>query len=476
MIGRKREIHDLNEKYAGKEAELIAVYGRRRVGKTYLIDELFKDRITFRHSGLSPIEREGGGLLKKQLDQFYYSLLSQGMEDARKPKSWLEAFFLLEKYLQDRDDGSRQLVFLDEMPWMDTPRSGFLTAFEGFWNNWGCHRKNLMVIVCGSASSWILDNLINNHGGLYNRLTFEIKLEPFTLKECEDFFRERDINMSRYDIVQSYMAVGGIPYYLGYFRKNLSLAQNIDELFFKKNAILRDEYNRLFESIFARPELMKRIVRKLSERNVGLTREELLKKTGMKDGEVFTRCMNALVESDIVIRYVPFGGRKNDVHYRLVDPLCIFWLHFKEKKAVSEENFWQQNLDNQAVVSWRGIAFENVCWCHLPQIKNALGISGVSTAFSAWTKKPDDERGLQIDMLIIRRDDVINMCEIKYYSDDFKVDQKYYRTLLRRQTALLEEASAKTSVHSTLITTYGLVRNEYSGAFTDVVTMDDLFA
>lgn len=476
MIGRKREIHDLNEKYAGKEAELIAVYGRRRVGKTYLIDELFKDRITFRHSGLSPIEREGGGLLKKQLDQFYYSLLSQGMEDARKPKSWLEAFFLLEKYLQDRDDGSRQLVFLDEMPWMDTPRSGFLTAFEGFWNNWGCHRKNLMVIVCGSASSWILDNLINNHGGLYNRLTFEIKLEPFTLKECEDFFRERDINMSRYDIVQSYMAVGGIPYYLGYFRKNLSLAQNIDELFFKKNAILRDEYNRLFESIFARPELMKRIVRKLSERNRGLTREELLKKTGMKDGEVFTRCMNALVESDIVIRYVPFGGRKNDVHYRLVDPLCIFWLHFKEKKAISEENFWQQNLDNQTVVSWRGIAFENVCWCHLPQIKNALGISGVSTEFSAWTKKPDDERGLQIDMLIIRRDDVINMCEIKYYSDDFKVDQKYYRTLLRRQTALLEEASAKTSVHSTLITTYGLVHNEYSGAFTDVVTMDDLFA
>lgn len=476
MIGRKREIHDLNEKYAGKEAELIAVYGRRRVGKTYLIDELFKDRITFRHSGLSPIEREGGGLLKKQLDQFYYSLLSQGMEDARKPKSWLEAFFLLEKYLQDRDDGSRQLVFLDEMPWMDTPRSGFLTAFEGFWNNWGCHRKNLMVIVCGSASSWILDNLINNHGGLYNRLTFEIKLKPFTLKECEDFFRERDINMSRYDIVQSYMAVGGIPYYLGYFRKNLSLAQNIDELFFKKNAILRDEYNRLFESIFARPELMKRIVRKLSERDMGLTREKLLKKTGMKDGEVFTRCMNALVESDIVIRYVPFGGRKNDVHYRLVDPLCIFWLHFKEKKAISEENFWQQNLDNQTVVSWRGIAFENVCWCHLPQIKNALGISGVSTEFSAWTKKPDDERGLQIDMLIIRRDDVINMCEIKYYSDDFKVDQKYYRTLLRRQTALLEEASAKTSVHSTLITTYGLVHNEYSGAFTDVVTMDDLFA
>ena len=476
MVGRKREIRDLEERYAGNEAQLIAIYGRRRVGKTYLVNELFKDRITFRHASLSPIEHEGDGLLKKQLDQFYYSLVSQGMEEAKKPKSWLEAFFLLEKYLQDRDDGSRQLVFLDEMPWMDTPRSGFLTAFEGFWNNWGCHRKNLMVIVCGSASSWILDNLINNHGGLYNRLTFEIKLEPFTLKECEDFFRERDINMSRYDIVQSYMAIGGIPYYLGYFRRNLSLAQNIDELFFKKNAVLRDEYNRLFESIFARPDLMKRIVRTLSSRNMGYTRGELLKKLDMKDGKLFTNSMNALVESDFVIRYVPFGGRKNDVHYRLVDPLCIFWLHFKEKKAVSEENFWQQNLDNQAVVSWRGIAFENVCWCHLPQIKNALGISGVSTAFSAWTKKPDDERGFQIDMLIIRRDDVINMCEIKYYSDDFKVDQKYYRTLLRRQTALLEEAPAKASVHSTLITTYGLVRNEYSGAFTDVVTMDDLFA
>lgn len=201
------------------------------MGKTYLVDEALKGRITFRHAGLSPVEHPKKNLMKEQLKNFYFSLLRQGMKKSKCPASWLEAFFLLEMHLQAIDDGTRQVVFLDELPWMDTPRSGFVTALESFWNGWGCHRENLMLVVCGSATSWIQDNLINNHGGLYDRLTCEIKLSPFTLNECEQFFKSKNIRLSRYDIVQSYMAVGGIPYYLGYFERGQSLAQNIDRLF-----------------------------------------------------------------------------------------------------------------------------------------------------------------------------------------------------------------------------------------------------
>ncbi len=474
MTGRKKEAEELNRLYNSNRAELAAIYGRRRVGKTYLVDETFRGRITFRHAGLSPVDDNKKGMLKAQLEHFYYSLLLQGMKKSKKPGNWLEAFYMLEKFLDEIDDGSRQLVFLDELPWLDTPRSGFMTAFEGFWNTWGCHRNNLMVIVCGSANSWILDNLINNHGGLYNRVTYEIKLSPFTLKECEEFYISRNIKLSRYDIVQSYMILGGIPYYMGYFQSGMSLAQNIDNILFSKQGKLKDEYDRLFASVFSNPEIMKKIVGLLYTRNAGYTRSEIVKKTGMKDGGTLSQSLNALIASDFVIKYLPFGKGKRE-HYKLADPFCMYYLHFVDKKKTSEENFWQQNVSSQQIVSWRGYAFENVCFSHVPQIKKALGISGVITTYSAWSKRSDDEKGVQIDLILTRNDNVVNMCEIKYYGDKFSVGKEYYQVLLHRQEILAEEISPKYSIHNTLVTTFGLAYNEYSGIFSSVITLDDLF-
>ena len=204
MIGRKKEIEELNRIYDRDSSELVAIYGRRRIGKTYLVNETFKDRITFRHTGLSPVGLENAGALKAQLNHFYISLQLHGLKARKRPKDWMEAFFLLEKLLTEKDDGGRQLIFLDELPWMDTARSGFISAFEAFWNGWCSSRKNIMVVVCGSASSWIQDKLINNYGGLYNRVTYVMKLSPFTLQECEDYYLSQNISFSRYDIVQTW--------------------------------------------------------------------------------------------------------------------------------------------------------------------------------------------------------------------------------------------------------------------------------
>ncbi|MGN0278550.1 MAG: ATP-binding protein [Lachnospiraceae bacterium] len=475
MIGRKQEVKNLNRLYDRNQAELVAIYGRRRVGKTYLVDETFAGRITFRHAGLSPAEENSRGLLKLQLDHFYNSLELHGMEKCEKPTNWLDAFLLLEKFLQSKDDGTRQVVFLDELPWLDTPKSGFIRAFEAFWNTWGCHRKNLMVIVCGSANSWIQDKLINNHGGLYNRVTYEIKLSPFNLYECEELYKSNGVKLSRYDIVQSYMIFGGIPYYMGYVNGEMSLAQNVDNLFFKKNAIFRDEYNRLFASVFVNPEAVKTIVQLLYTRNAGYTRKEITEKLGITDGGRLSRNLNALISSDFIIKYVPFGYGKREEHYKLIDPFCIFYLHFISNQKKVNEKFWQQNVSSGVVAVWRGFAFENVCFNHIEQIKRALGISGVISENSAWSKRSDNEEGTQIDLLISRNDNVINMCEIKYYSSEFSVNKDYYQLLLKRQTILSESVSPKMVIHSTLITTFGLSHNEYSGAFTNVIVLDDLF-
>lgn len=475
MTGRTEEERILNKLFESGRAELVAIYGRRRIGKTFLVDETFSGRFTFKHAGLSPADEASQGLLQAQLLHFYNSLILYGMEPCAKPQNWLDAFFLLEQYLQKIDDGSRQLIFLDELPWLDSPRSGFLRAFEGFWNNWGCHRENLMVIVCGSANSWVLDKLINNHGGLYGRLTYEIKLSPFSLLECEEFYRSRNVQFSRYDITQSYMIFGGIPYYLGFIDNSMSLAQNIDKLFFRRNAVLRNEYNRLFDSVFTNPETIKSIVELLYKRNSGYTRKEITEHLKITDGGSLSKCLNALLASDFIIKYAPFGFSKREEHYKLVDPFCLFYLHFMQNQSRDNEKFWQQNTASQSIVTWRGFAFENVCFNHIEQIKRALGISGVISSNSAWSKKADDKEGLQIDLLIHRNDNVINMCEIKFLSEDFKVDKDYYRILLSRPERIKEHVSPKVSVYNTLITTFGLRHNEYSGIFTNVVTMNDLF-
>lgn len=477
MIGRKKEVAELLELYDGEKAELIAIYGRRRVGKTYLVDETFKNRITFRHAGLSPIEEDEqykGQPLKKQLQAFYYSLITQGMKKDHCPKDWMEAFFMLEMHLQNIDDGSRQLVFLDELPWMDTSKSGFITGFEAFWNGWACHR-NIMVIISGSANSWMENKLINNHGGLYGRVTYEIKLLPFSLNECEQLFQERGIHISRYDIVQSYMIFGGIPFYLNYFKRGYSLAQNVDELFFVKGAKLALEYDRLFSSVFTNPDMTKGIVKVLGARSKGYTRKEIIRETGYSDGGRLTQNLNALIASDFVIKYIPFGCGKREEHYKLVDPFCIFYLKFVENRDSMIDGFWQQNVDAQPIVSWRGYAFENVCFCHISEIKKALGINGISTKESAWTKTGKDDKGAQIDLLIIRKDNVVNMCEMKFYSDVFVVDKDYDMLLRHRQSVLFENLPKKNTIHNTLVTTYGIKNNEYKWAFENVITMEDLF-
>ena len=475
IIGRKQEIEELERLYGSDRPEFVAVYGRRRVGKTFLIKQALKDRFTFQHTGVSPVDQEGDrNRLKTQLESFYYSMLNHGLEGYSQPKSWMEAFFQLEQLLLKLDNGGRMVIFIDELPWMDTPRSGFLPAFESFWNGWCSGRDNIMLVVCGSATSWILSNLSRSKGGLYGRLTAEIKVCPFTLRECEEYFEHHDILLSRYDILQSYMIFGGIPYYLSCFQKGLSFEQNADRILFGTGPRLKDEFNRLFNAIFTNADDCKKVIRLLATRNYGYTREEIASATHLPLGGGLSDTLAALGESDFVLRYSPHGKGTGE-YYRLTDNFCRFWIKYVDSNH-ADAGFMQSNATSDIMAHWRGIAFEQVCWHHLAQIKRALGIDGVRTSVSAWNIAGSEvQTGAQVDMLIIRGDNVVNLCEMKFCQTQYSFDMEEEQKLLHRIETLKNSLRARQNVHPTLITTYGLVPGRHSGKIQKTITMDNLF-
>ncbi len=476
IVGRKEEIAELEKLYHSDRPEFVAVYGRRRVGKTFLIKQALKDRITFQHTGVSPVDQDGNkSRMKVQLESFYYSLLNHGLEGYKTPQSWMEAFFQLEQLLQNIDNGERQVVFIDELPWMDTPRSGFLPAFESFWNGWCSGRDNIMLVVCGSATSWILSNLSRNKGGLYGRLTAEIKLSPFTLHECEEYFSHENIEMSQYDVLQSYMTFGGIPYYISYFQRGLSFEQNTDKILFGNKPRLRDEFNRLFPAIFSNPEDCKKIIRLLASKHAGFTREEISKQTGIPLGGGLTNTLAALTESDFITRYNPYGKPKSCLYYKLIDNFCLFWLKYVESNQ-KDAGFVCDHITSGIMNAWHGVAFEEVCWQHIPQIKRALGIGGVKTTVSAWNVKGDsDTEGVQVDLLINRADNIVNLCEMKFSSTPYSISKDEEMKLRHRLKAVKETLSPKQTIHLTMITTYGITQGKHTGIVQKEVCMDALF-
>ena len=477
IIGRKKEQEDLLTLYRSKKSEFAAIYGRRRVGKTFLVNSVFGEQFAFKHTGLSSYDGSDKITMADQLHAFHYSLLRYGKEEGTPaPKNWLEAFYQLEKLLTAKSDGKKQVIFIDELPWMDTPKSKFISAFESFYNGWASARDDIFLIICGSSSSWIIKNIVNNKGGLYNRLTCQIKLLPFTLKETEDFFRFKNVEMERYDIVRAYMAFGGIPYYLGYVKPGLSIEQSIDEAVFREKAPLRGEFKRLFNTLFAHSDKYVKIVKVLSGRNYGFTRAEIAQKTGISAGGGLTDCLEKLDEADFVEAYRPVLSATREEYYRLKDCFCIFWLRFVDGKSNIDNHFWQNNSAAKKIAVWQGIAFEQICMSHLDSIRRALGINGIDTTASSLvisSEKPGE--GAQIDLVIKRGDGHVNLCEMKFYSSEVAVDQKENLKLRNRKDAFRQRYKVKGTVFLTLVTTFGLKYGAYSGIYSNVLTLEDLF-
>ncbi|MBR0419093.1 MAG: ATP-binding protein [Erysipelotrichaceae bacterium] len=472
LIGREKECEKLSRCMKADSAQLIIVYGRRRVGKTFLINEFFDYSFAFKLTGSFNLSKED------QLKNFVSELERKTGKKYDVPKDWLQAFNLLRSYLEKLSKKKKQVVFLDELPWFDTHKSKFFPAFEWFWNDWASTQRHLIFIVCGSATSWMVDKISNNRGGLFNRQTSRLYLEPFSLRETEQFLNKKGIRWSRYDIAESYMIMGGIPYYLSLLDPELSYTKNIDRLFFEKRSELWDEFDHLYRTLFTSSDNYIKVVKALSEKRNGYTRNEIAYKTGLSTNGKLTKILKNLSDSGFIRASLFYGNKKKETVYQLSDYYTSFYFAFVKDKYGVDQNYWSKAIDNPSRRAWAGLTFEQLCKDHIQQIKNKIGISDVLTEESVWSIRGDEDLGIsgaQIDMVIDRRDRVINLCEIKYSVKEYVIDKSYDEDLRNKMDSFVRSTGTNKAVQLVMISTYGVKDNKYSGLIGKQIVLDDLF-
>lgn len=474
IIGREYEQHILKNICEEKEARLVAVYGRRRVGKTYLVKYFFEEKFDFFYTGSFETS------MKVQLSLFANALKEYSGRTQTQPKNWFEAFEQLKKYLLTLRK-KRIVVFLDELPWMETPKSNFLTAFSHFWNTWASTYDGLKLVVCGSATSWMFDKVIGDKGGLYGRSSRSIYIAPFNLYEVEKFLLQRKrIFWNRYQILEAYMIFGGIPYYLDMLEKGLPFELNIDNLFYRHGAPLRTEYVFLFRSLFKSSNTYRQVVETVAKKNKGLTLKEIKEELNIGDGGTLSIVLDNLCKCDFIRKYSAYGKKEQGSLYQLTDLFCLYHHKFLGNRTGLDEHYWS-NINEGVRRAWTGYAFEQVCLHHINQIRGKLNIKGVLTNICSWSMAKHTDKdgtewpGAQIDLLLCRGDHVIDVCEMKYCQSLFILSREYEKKIRERNEAFVHFTKTNDAIHTILVTTYGLKENKYSGRFYATVTMDDLF-
>lgn len=456
FIGRSEEKRILLDAAARQESRFVAVFGRRRVGKTFLIRQVMGDQLSFYMTGLSNANN------RQQLLNFHTALQRQGGKTLDIPQNWFYAFQQLIDFLE-ASKRKKKVVFLDELPWLAAKKSDFLIALEHFWNSWASARTDILLIVCGSSASWMIHELLKNKGGLHNRVTDRIRLEPFTLAETEAFLRQRSPNIDRYSIIQLYMVMGGIPYYLDAVSGSESAMQNIERICFSPNGPLREEFSFLLQSLFHKAEQHTAILLALSEKNKGLTRNQIAEATKLHNSGRLTVMLSELTESGFVQAYIPFGKKQRDLLYRLSDFYTAFYFKFIRSATLLDENNWLNALDSGAYQAWKGYAFEQVCLTHVRNLKKALGIQGVVAHTGAW-QSTDAEGGAQIDLLIDRKDRVINVFELKFSENPFVIDRAYAAQLAQKIAVFKAKTQTNKSVFLAMLTPFGVAPNTHASA------------
>ncbi|RLD22531.1 MAG: ATP-binding protein [Bacteroidetes bacterium] len=472
LIGRFTETQALKNALRTNKSEMIAVIGRRRVGKTFLIRQVYHSKIDFEMTGIQNRPKS------EQLQNFASKLAEfTGAQRAfQAPASWQEAFHDLKVYLESKKTRRKRVVFFDELPWLATPKSGFLAALGHFWNDWASV-NNIVFVICGSAASWMIRRVVNHKGSLHNRITRRIDLAPFTLAEVEKYLKKRGGIYSRYEITQLYIMIGGIPHYLDHVDTSQSIAQNCDRLFFAPDGILRHEFENLYASLYDKPKAHIAVITALASKWKGMTRDELVRKSKLSDGGGMTRVLQELEAGSFISQVSSFGNIKKNRFYRLSDPFTLFYLKFVAKSASSHKPVFFSIVNTSKWRSWAGYAFENLCFDHSKQIETALGVYAIYTEISSFQIIGNDvQQGTQIDLLIDRADGVINLCEIKFHDSEFVISKKYAKALREKRTIFRQSTRTRKTVFVTMITPYGIKPNQHSGSVVqNEVTIDHLF-
>lgn len=472
LIGRHRECEELEWAMHSHRSEFVILYGRRRVGKTFLVRRFFNDTYSFHYVGAHKQKKA------MQLQNFREALIRYS-NDKEIPQlnDWHDAFLQLEVYLETCEE-ERKVVFFDEMPWIDTQGSEFVDELEYFWSNWVQNRDDIVFVACGSATSWMKDKLEDNQGGLHNRITHRIYLRPFYLSECKAYLTEHGFEWDEYQILQCYMLFGGIPYYLSLLRPNLSLPENVDALVFRRGGDLANEFDELYNALFNKADRYISIVKFLSSKREGFTRSEIEQRTGYAGGGL-SKMLDNLERCDFIVSYAQFGNKSKQTLYRLSDFYTLFYFRFVESNKSRDEHYWQHHFADRNVEAWEGFTFEEVCLRHLPQIKQGLGIAGMATEASSWRfvpQKDDERKGAQIDLVIKRADKIIHLVEMKFSETPFVITKDYEQRLRERKNLFMEVTGISRGPVLTFVTPMGLAKGTHSSIVHSQLTTIDLFA
>jgi uncharacterized protein len=472
IVGRQKQIVQLKEALTSNKSEMVAVIGRRRVGKTFLIRNVYEADISFEITGVQHATP------KEQILVFVAQMAKHFplFPIKEKPKSWIEAFVVLSQVLEKQSFTEKKVIFIDELPWLGTKRSDFLKGLSWFWNSWAA-KQNIVVVICGSAASWMIKKVINDRGGLHNRVTKLVYLYPFTLSETEEFLIARKIKLSRYQIVQLYMTMGGIPMYLDQLKSGLSAVQNIQNICFEQDGYLRKEFDRLFSSLFDNFQNHVEVVKALASKKMGLTRNQIIEITKFTNGGMLTEILSELSQSGFIGIYSSYGKKSRESIYRLTDDYSVFYLTFLASLGENTNADFTRLSELPKWKAWSGYAFENVCLYHIDQIRESLSIRGIYSTTSSFFALPKDGlSGTQIDLIIDRNDNSINICEIKFSEEEYVLTKKDVDNINLKKQVFRYHSKTKKHLFTTLITTFGAVENANKVSNIDqVVTMNELF-
>jgi len=481
IIGRKEEQQELTDLFNSKKAEFAVVYGRRRIGKTFLIEQFFRHKkcIFFHITGVQD------GLLKEQLAEFAKAIGKAFYNGAgiKTAPSWMEAFEELNSAINNLSAAKKIVIFIDELPWMATRRSRILQALDYYWNHYWSKNKKLKLVVCGSSASWIIKNIIYNKGGLHNRYTRCLLIKPFLLHETKEFLISRNIKMIDKQILQLYMAIGGIPHYLDKVKKGFSAAQNIEQLCFKENGILFSEFEKLFKSLFEDAKIYIELIKMIAALRGGVTRSYIEEKSKLtKKGGTLTDRLNDLEQAGFIKSFLPLKHQRQGMYYRIIDEYVYFYLKWIEpqKHTLSHQSgndYWLHHSNTSQYFAWVGYSFESVCYKHISQIQKSLKIPAGSQV-GTWRFNPKNnikERGAQIDLLFERSDDAITICEIKCTDKPFRIDKQYYNNLMNKIEVYRKISKTSKQILIAFISANGIVKSTYADCISAITTLDDLF-
>ncbi len=475
IIGRRRELEELEKAYKSREAQFITVFGRRRVGKTFLIREFFKEKgCHFFHA--TGVEH---GKQPEQLEKFIQALSKTFLRGSKvaTPQNWSEAFAALQFEIEKLD--GKVVIFLDELPWMATRRSRLLFEIDYYWNNMWAGMPNVTLVVCGSASSWIVRKIIKGKGGFHKRTTLKLDVKSFNLSETREYLRDHRVSLSDKHIVSLYMALGGIPYYLNLVNSKQTSQKNIQRLFFGVNSPLLDEFNVLFDSLFYNPEPYKEIIRELSKRNKGMIRAEIERMApSASRGGTLTKRLEELCFSGFISGYSSWKN-PDEVFYKVTDEFCLFYLKWVESQGKSkfDDDYWISQSSKPAYRAWAGYAFEAVCGKHIHKILRAIGIRS-GEPMNPWRYVPLawNEEGAQVDLVIEQLDNAITLLEIKYTDKPFVIDKRYAANLNRKIRVFKKVTGTTEDVFLAMVAANGVKKTAYSEEMLSaVVTLEDLF-